>query len=164
MNTGVLSAADYDVLLAEAIYAGSVLEFGPGESTRAFIEAGCKRIATCEYQDVWADRARQWTREFPQVELHAYANTPTISIPSLDAEQFDLAFVDSPLGTSDRQKLKGQEECSRLNTTLYALTHAKIVLLHDARRPGEQNTLNRIRKMCFTVEMIDTERGIAKIQ
>lgn len=146
---------DYEELMGYAKRAKSALEFGPGISTFALIEAGVKRIVTCEHDPAWAMRAVEALMDYPQVAIYQYDNVaPEANVEGLDAnEQFDLAFVDSPSGTEglakkpERTRLAGQEDCSRLNTCLAALRHSRIVYLHDWFRANERATMGRLAAM-----------------
>lgn len=165
---GVFTFDDYGALLAAAREANakSILEFGPGASTLALIEAGCERIVTCEYQQPWLSAAAERLAPYPQVDLRRYVNVSDVEVEGLARDEaFDLAFVDSPLGCEAKRKIEipGQEGCSRLNTLIYALGRAPVVLFHDAKRAGEQRSIERVRAMGHSVEMIDTVKGMARI-
>jgi len=163
---GTFPDEDYGILIAEAeaIGAKSALEFGPGESTMAFLQAGCTRVLTLEHDRKWLRKAQQRFAGYDAIEVGTYTNTPTINASAGACERFDIAFVDSPVGTVKRRVIHaGQEDCSRLNTVQYALTCASVVLLHDARREGEQRTLERMKQMGWNVKLYDTERGMARI-
>lgn len=159
---------DYGALVDECkrISARTVLEFGPGMSTFALIEAGCQRIATCEYQEKWLNEAVERFKPYSHVSVHRYANHVDVEVEGLSRMSFDLAFVDSPLGQPSRNhvKLPAQEECNRLNTVLYALDCAPVVLLHDAKREGEGYTLARVAALGHRISMINTTKGIARIE
>lgn len=163
----VFTFDDYGSLMEEVGRCGarSVLEFGPGASTLALVEAGCERIVTCEYQDRWLLRAVEMLKPFPQVSVHRYRNAAEVTVDGLPERQFDLAFVDSPLGIEARMHadIGGQEGCSRLNTLLFALGRAPIVLFHDAKREGELRSLERVIALGHTVDMIDTIKGMARV-
>jgi hypothetical protein len=163
----VFTFDDYAVLLTEAkrINAMRVLEFGPGNSTLAWIEAGCDEIVSLEHNAKWMGIAKDKLGSHSNVCLMSYQNAPEIEVSGLGGT-FDLAFVDSPPGVDLKSgtRFPGQENCSRLNTLLFALSRAPVVLLHDARRPGEQATLDRIRNCgTYNIEMIDTVKGMARI-
>lgn len=165
----IFSFDDYGALLEECrrLGARSALEFGPGVSTLALIEAGLDRIDTCEYQDRWLTLAAEAFRLHPQVTARRYVNDPAVEVEGLpEGQRFDVAFVDSPLGLPSRNALElpGQEGCNRLNTALFALARAPVVLLHDARRPGESGTLARLAAAGHGVTMIETRKGIARIE
>lgn len=164
----VFAFDDYAVLLSEAkrVHADRILEFGPGNSTLAWIEAGCNEIVSLEHNQQWMERAKDKFAGYLNVHLVPYKNAAEIVVPQLNGKVFDLALVDSPVGVDLRSatRFPGQENCSRLNTLLFAVAHSPIVLLHDAKRPGEQATLERI-KDCgiYDVEIIETAKGIARI-
>jgi hypothetical protein len=164
----IFSFDDYGALLAECrrINARTILEFGPGISTLALIESGAERIATCEYQDQWIAAAQERLKGHRQVSLHRYRNDAEVSVNGLCRARFDLAFVDSPVGQPSPRSVThpGQEECNRLNTVLYAISRAPVVLLHDAKREGEGYTLARVAAAGHAVTMIATRKGIARIE
>ncbi len=147
---------DYDLLKAEATGKESVLEFGPGFSTYALIEAGVPRILCCEYLEKWADIARERFKDYPQVEIIPYVDEPEATA-DLAGKFFDLAFVDSPKGYAGARVIHpGQEDCSRFNTCLLALQHAPVVLLHDAGRPLERGSLGRLNQMGYPHKFVNT--------
>lgn len=162
---------DYREFLGYAKRARSALEFGPGVSTLALIEAGVKHIVTCEHDPEWHRRAVEALKPYPQCQILRYENTaPEANVVALEAHrQFDLAFVDSPCGTeglakkAERIRLVGQEDCSRLNTCLAALRHSKVVYLHDWFRANERATLGRLAAMGHKVT-IDRLSTFARIE
>lgn len=151
---------DFDVILHYARGLARALEFGPGVSTLAFVEAGCQVIDTYEYQVAWLGSARRRLAKYPQVSVRRFINSPDIIMPD---EFYDIALVDSPLGNKRRQVLPGQEKYVRLNTLRAALSRAPVVLLHDAKRPGERLSLEFLRECGHVVEFIETERGMAVV-
>lgn len=157
---------DYELLLHYAKGCKRTLEFGPGFSTMAFVEAGVLRIHTCEYQLVFYQEARRKMAQHANVVVHHFDNTENIVVPGIaEDDMFDMAFVDAPVGQGKRRVLiPGQEKYSRLNTVLYALAHANTVLLHDCHRHGEQMTLKYVREELGKRILIhDTKKGIAVI-
>jgi hypothetical protein len=164
----VFTFDDYAVLLTEAkrVNAMRVLEFGPGNSTLAWIEAGCDEIVSLEHNQKWMAVAKdKLSGMHPDLRLLSYKNAPEIEVSGLSGT-FDLAFVDSPPGVDLKSgtRFPGQENCSRFNTLSFALKCAPVVLLHDAKRPGEQETLKRIRDYgSYDIQIIDTVKGIARI-
>ena len=159
---------DYGALMEIVLARGirTVLEFGPGISTLAFIEAGVERITSLEYLPQWRKVAAQEFAQYPQVTIGAFDNAPVIDPPAIAGMSFDLAFVDSPIGEGTRRApdFPGQEGMNRFNTVCCALKHAPIVMLHDAHRPGEQTTLKAVAAVGHKVEVINTRKGIAVIQ
>lgn len=164
---------DYGLLLKEATGKKRVLEFGPGCSTFALIEAGCEKIVTCEYNQEFLDSAKDKFKDYPQVEVVRFWDEPEARA-EIEGE-FDLAFVDSPKGykfiagitpPGGRTPHPGQEDCSRLNTCLLALQHAPVVLLHDAARPLERGTLGRLSQLGHKVTFYKeaSKAGLARIE
>jgi hypothetical protein len=165
-----LPFVDYGTLLREFQGAKTVLEFGPGASTFALIEAGVEKIVTLEHLAEWYDKALEKFKDYPQVEIRQYYDEPTV-LADVE-EDFDVALVDSPKGFTHeviealgvRKKHPGQEDCSRFNTCLFALDRAPLVYLHDAYRPLERGTLGRLNALGHRSEFIaPTKYGLAKI-
>jgi DNA-binding transcriptional LysR family regulator len=165
-----LPFTDYAALLREFQGAKTALEFGPGISTFALIEAGVEKIVTLEHNDEWLSKALEQFKDYPQVEVRPYVDEP-VALADVE-EDFDVAFVDSPKGHTHkviealgvRKVHSGMEDCSRFNTCLFALDRAPIVYLHDAYRPLERGTLGRLNALGHKHEFIaQTKRGIAKI-
>lgn len=139
--------------------ANSVVEFGPGYSTFAFIEAGVKEIVGLEHDDKWFDKQTERFKDYPQVSIKRYWNeAPVARVPKdVSNRRFDIAFVDSPKGYfSARVIHPGQEDCSRLNTCLAALALAPVVYLHDALRPLERGTLGYLHRIGFKYDWVAT--------
>lgn len=143
--------------------AQSILEFGPGASTRIFLATGVQRIISCEHTDIWAAKARELYKDDPRVLLLKYHNSPAdkFTAPwSGDAPKIDLAFVDSPQGYKPAHLEDGK---ARWNTLRFALQFAPVVAMHDAKRPGEQASLDWCKAQGYTVTMLDTQKGIAVV-
>jgi hypothetical protein len=165
-----LPFVDYATLLREFQGVKTVLEFGPGVSTLALIEAGVEKIVTLEHLPEWFNKAVEKFKDYPQVEIRPYWDEPTV-LADVE-EDFDVALVDSPKGFTHkviealgaRKKHPGMEDCSRLNTCLFALDRAPIVYLHDAYRSLERGTLGRLNALGHRSEFIaPTRYGIARI-
>jgi hypothetical protein len=163
----IMSFEDYGhiVRFAREIGATSALEFGPGVSTLALVEAGVRRIATCEYQAKFLVQARQKLARYPQVRLYGFRNSSPAVVDGLPPGRFDVAFVDSPVGQGENAvTVPGLDGLSRYHTMAFALTRSPVALLHDAHRPGETATLDRLRSEGFAVEMLPSAKGIAVVR
>lgn len=164
--------ADYGILLKEATGKKRALEFGPGNSTWALVEAGCEHIVTCEFDPEWREVAKEKFKDYPQVQVIPFEDEPEAKADI--SGEFDIAFVDSPKGykhqipgvKGTRKKHPGQEDCSRFNTCVLALKHAPLVLLHDAARPLERGTLGRLSAMGHKVRFYKdaSHAGMARIE
>jgi hypothetical protein len=157
-NAFSITRQDYQSLLSflKEHKIETVLEFGPGASTWCFAEAGCE-VDSFEHKEKWH---RQFTAAFqhnPKIRIHEYQNDDPIEIPELEGKQFDLAFVDSPNGVSGNNP----EACSRLNTCEAAARYVQRVILHDAQRGGEQNTLSLFAERGWMIESIDPDGKMA---
>lgn len=161
---------EYDLMVALARGAKSALEFGPGYSTFALIEAGIEKILTLEHDDHWYGVAVEKFKDYPQVVVARYWDEFPVRAEHGEAT-FDVAFVDSPKGfnkpipgiSGTRKVHPGYEDCSRLNTCLYALERAPVVFLHDANRPLEKGTLGHLWKMGHSFQQFPGKAGIARI-
>jgi hypothetical protein len=169
---GTFRFSDYALLMQQVkdLEAETCLEFGPGLSTLALIEAGLTQIVTLEHDPEWFDANVERFKDYPQVHVGRYQDEPEV-IADLGSEQFDMAFVDSPKGyvhplknvKGVRKKHPGMEDCSRLNTCLKALEHAPVVFLHDSQRPLERGTLGRLNAMGHKVIQLPSKVGMARI-
>jgi hypothetical protein len=156
--------SDYALLMQQVkdLGAKTCLEFGPGISTAALIEAGLKKIVTLEHDPQWFDANVERFKDYPQVLVGSYYDEPTV-LADIE-EDFDMAFVDSPKGyTGGRKRHPGQEDCSRLNTCLFALDRAPVVFLHDSQRPLERGSLGRLNAMGHKVTQLPSKVGMARI-
>jgi hypothetical protein len=161
--------AHYATLLKEATGAKTALEFGPGISTLALIEAGVEKIVSLESDPEWAKQKAEEFKDYPQVTIGGYTDTVPVHTTGDVLGDFDLAIVDAPAGftyaipgRTPRKAHKEFPDCSRMNTCLFALDHAPIVYLHDATRPLERGTLGRLNQMGHRFEFIG-RAGLAKI-
>jgi hypothetical protein len=164
-----LSFVDYAQLMLLAQGAKSVLEFGPGISTLALIEAGVPKIVSLEHDPEWLETQKEKFKDYPQVTIAQYADTVPVGADEIAFQDFDLAFVDSPQGfhhappgRKPRVRHPGFEDCSRLNTCLFALEQAPIVYLHDGYRSLERATLGRLNAMGHKFTYLPS--GIARIE
>ena len=174
-NQRTLTKTDHTLLVGIAGKAKSVVEFGPGYSTFAFIEAGVPEIVGLEHDPKWHEAQVERFKEYPSVTVDWYWNeAPVARVPDwVRDHEFDVAFVDSPKGYAGaRIAHPGQEDCSRLNTCLAALELAPVVYLHDAIRPLERCSLARLAMLGHKVEWVaapetweqqDNSYGLARI-
>jgi hypothetical protein len=150
----------------ERIGAKSVLEFGPGDSTQAFLDMGIEKVVTCEYIDKWLKVAQDRFKKDKRVRVLKFTDEVPVVVEGLDPdERFDIAFVDAPKGFPPVRKVHpGIEDCSRLNTVLFALSRCPVVLLHDALRPLERATLGRVWATGMVdIALLPNRLGMARI-
>jgi len=161
----VFPTEDSSILYVFAAGLTSILEFGPGLSTETFIKVHCSDIVTCENHPKWYEVAIERFKDYPQVEVIKYENTPIVNIPILANRQFELAFVDNPVGANNKNRVihKGQEKLARWNTLEFCMNHCNLVFLHDCKRSGEQNSLSRAKQLGWEVYEYPTKRGLAKL-
>jgi hypothetical protein len=162
----VLKQEDLDYFKFEiaSLGAKSILEFGPGASTEFFLGLGLQ-VTTIEHMQRWYEVAKEQFKDRPNVRVLKGEDEVPFRVEGMGSyERFDLAFVDAPQGYQPLRKAhEGYEDCSRFNTTLLALQHAPVVLLHDVVRPLERGTLNRLNRMGYKVQIIKVPYGMARI-
>jgi hypothetical protein len=161
---------DYALLMQQVndLGAKSCLEFGPGITTLALIEAGVEKIVTLEHDLEWLGEKIEQFKDYPQVSVGRYHDEPIV-LADVE-EDFDMAFVDSPQGFTHampgrkpRVAHPGFKDCSRLNTCLFALDRAPVVFLHDSIRPLERGTLGRLNAMGYKITQLPSKVGMARI-
>jgi hypothetical protein len=165
-NTSTLHQQDVHYFQFEinSLGAKSILEFGPGASTELFAKLGLQ-VTTVEHIQKWYEVALERFKDCPNVRVLKGEDEMPFTVTGMGSyEKFDLAFVDAPQGYRPLRRVhKGYEDCSRFNTTLFALQHAPVVLLHDTARPLERGTLNRLNRMGYKIEFIKVPYGMARI-
>jgi predicted O-methyltransferase YrrM len=131
-----LSPAEYDFLAEDASRRSikTVLEFGPGISTFAFLSAKVTEIISLEYNKDWVDTYTKTFKENKNVTVVHFENTPYLDIKIANKRKFDAAFIDSPTGGMYRK-------FSRINSMLYASARSDLLYMHDADRGAEQRTI-----------------------
>lgn len=129
-----------------------IVEFGCGDSTRAFLDAGC-RIASHEHDIGWLHRSTPLFEGEPGVEL---IHCPGGTVPERVPFPPDMVFVGGP-------PCGEGEKMSRLRHCEWALDTCGCFLLYDANRPGEQATLGEMERRGMRVTRIPTRRGLALV-
>ena len=142
-----IEKVDFDILcfITKITHSKRILEFWPWTSTYAFLEWWAKTIHTYEYNESYY---KQWAETFS-----GYGDIIRLPKSLLD-EQYDLAFVDWP---------KWIDNMSRIESIKFALSHSPLVILHDAKRKWEMESLDLIRKEWFDIDIIDTPMWMAII-
>jgi hypothetical protein len=154
----ILPFDDYGAILESAKGCKTALEFGPGSTTLALIEAGVEQITSYEYHAKWLAEMQKRLKDYPQVTIKKFDDVPVLTM--LEPVRFDIAVVDSPPGGKNSTRIvhPGQEGLSRFNTLKYAIEHADIVVMHDCDREDE---LNSIASLGAKYEMLS--RKVARI-
>jgi hypothetical protein len=134
-DNGSIGEDDYAYLSTLSV--GRVLEFGPGNSTIAFLEAG-NVVTSIEHDPKWY---KYWSSRLPNKVLYA----PRLN--RLKLKSYDMVFVDAPHG-------------NRWAQCQWSMHHTRHILLHDARLPENQRVamIFKIRK--WSVKLIETHHGI----
>jgi len=134
----------------------TVLEIGPGASTYAFLEADCD-IVTLEFNKHFREWAEITFGCFDNVTIHSYDNIRDIRVPQIEGKKFDIAFVDSPPAVTAKY-------FARLYTCLFASRHTDTILLHNAHRDSEMNTLRLFEEIGWDIKYIyPPVRGVSTI-
>lgn len=146
-DAAAISEMEYDWLIkfAKENQIKTVLEFGLGASTYAFLEAGCD-VTTFETNQSYSGKFS----DLPfacNVRIYKKENTLKEKL----GRRFDLAFIDGPLG---------EKNYSRFLACLFCTRYSDHLLLHDYRRVGEQETFNYIAGEMpeWKVDVINTSR------
>lgn len=112
------SFQDYQFVLDLAHGPQRVLEFGPGSSTLALVEAGATWIDTCEDDPEWAALYEQRLGErFPgTVHVRRYEWNETFYVRGVDPFFYDLGLVDGPRDITRRPAVirYSLERCRRV--------------------------------------------------
>lgn len=129
-----------------------VWEFGPGDSTLAFLDAGC-RVISFEHDFGWLGKAAGRFGCEDRVEL---IHCPEGETPDVGLLPFvpDLVFVDGP-------PWRENQVMSRLPQCLWALDVCGCFVLHDANREAERATLAEMERRGMQVTSIPTRKGLA---
>lgn len=159
----ILPREDYDIIVELARGSESAIEFGPGVTTLALVEAGVAHIHTYEYQRAWYTTARRRFRGFTGVRVGLFRNEAVVEVKDA-MESYDIAVVDSPIAGKKWRQIRGQEGLARLNTLQCALRHADTVILHDANRAGERRTIDLLETKGYEIELFPTTKGLAVIR
>lgn len=88
----------------------------------------------------------------PVKDVRLYSASKPIDIP--DGEKYDMAFVDGPAAVHVK---KGP---ARFNTSLAASQMSDIVVMHDSKRPGEQETAKQLFSNWIRYECPVSNRGL----
>lgn len=132
-NNYTIDKQEYDWLFDFVLFMGykKVLEFGPGASTFAFLDAGCY-VDTYECEVSFYEEMCLKLCENPMARVHMYKNEPLVEI---DAGMYDMAFVDAPAYWY--APTNATRSFARRNTLKCASNHANVILLHDSKREPE---------------------------
>ena len=131
---------------AKALGSPRTVEFGPGRSTQALLEAGCT-VVSYEASQRWLEEGQKLFKGLP------VAVRPLSAIEA-DTSEYALAFVDGPTGTP---------RLSRLLTLGWAARRGiETIVLHDAARPGERESVETMLAFCnYTHEYLPIDTGIS---
>lgn len=146
---------DYDWLVTWCRGQGvkKVVEFGPGDSTLAFLDAGCT-VLSAEHDESWRRLAEDRFSLDEGVAVTSFHDVPGCDLPGTDWKP-DLVFVDGPPASSPN---------SRWHTLRWGMLHADTVVMHDAHRDAEKLLLSGVFEEEWSVTTIPTEKGLALLQ
>lgn len=128
----------------------NIVEFGAGVSTKLFTQL-CPDVVTYEHN-------KDWGKKFEGIsDVRYFGQNAVIDVPI--NRKFDLAFVDGPPAAHiNNGKL------ARYNTLLLAKYLSDDIVLHDAKREGERNTVNELFSSGWTTKFIEgSKRGLLRI-
>lgn len=132
----------------------TVLEFGPGLSTNAFLEAGCN-VDSYESMPEFLAKLEQEHAGNLNLKLRKYDNVPEVVI---EDGFYDLALVDAPavyIGHPHAQRY------ARRNTMNCAIQHSNLVLIHDSNREPEKSIIRETVAKGWTAHnLCPSKRGL----
>lgn len=125
------------------------LEFGPGNSTQALLDAGVKVVSL----ESDPRRAAQSKTDYPSVEILQYAGTsfPIVAPWAPLERMFDVSVIDGPPGSTVNP--------ARLNSALFCYPRTKTMIFHDSNRDVETIRVMLDLGMKF-VDKFESTRGI----
>jgi hypothetical protein len=129
-----------------------VAEFGPGDSTLALLDAGC-RVVSHEHDIEWL---RRITERFAGEKNVKVVHCPEGTLPDGLPFEPEMVFVDGP-------PFREGQAMSRIGPCEWALDTCGCFLLHDASRHGEQATLAEMERRGLHVTRIPTRKGLALV-
>jgi hypothetical protein len=111
-----------------------IIEFGPGTSTFAFLEADCNILAL-ETSHKWKKYYDEKFARFKNVKVIMFNKDRDIRLPKEVPSSFDMAFIDGPPA---RREVKGP---ARLQPCRFCENITNVIMFHDGEREGERKTL-----------------------
>lgn len=125
------------------------IEFGPGNSTQALLDAEVK-VVSLESDH---RRSAELKQQYPNVEILEYTGTsfPIVAPWAPLERMFDLAIIDGPPGSTVRP--------ARLNSALFCYPRTKRMIFHDSNRDVE--TIGVMLDLGMIVlDKFESQRGI----
>lgn len=137
----------------------TVLEFGPGSSTHAFVKHNCK-ILSVENNKQFLDKNKQIFADYNDIEFFLNdQNNITILKNKINNQQFDLCFVDGPRADLQQYKL-----FNRIDSYVLASLYSKYILCHDSKRHKDRNSINLLfDPNIYHIEEFESSRGLTLI-
>ena len=123
------SYKDTLIKILESFNPMSVLEYGPGESTKIIqLHPSVTLIDTIEHDDAWAARSK--SNISPKVKLYRESDDLKYPYFSGRLDKYDLIFID------------GLKRVECLMLAKFRLNKGGIVVLHDAEREEYKEAIN----------------------
>ena len=126
---------------------GMLYEFGSGVSTQRLAEAGVS-VVSFETHKPYADAVREYFKELrldPMPTISSYEESSDFMSSLKHLAKARLCFVDGPRGT---------KQMSRINSLKAAAILADTILLHDAQRRGERQSLEYMKGQGWNVSYL----------
>lgn len=134
----------------------TVLEFGPGRSTKVFLRLGCL-IDTYECNRQWFNHYQTIFYNDKRVQFHWFGLGDYPIKDETPGKQWDIAFIDAPPGQ--------YSSVSRLNSALFAFPRSRLLAIHDSKRVRERQLIAVLKDLgCSVLAWFDTERGICLLE
>jgi predicted O-methyltransferase YrrM len=127
----------------------TIIEFGPGRSTTHLVKL-VSQIDTIEADPEYYKELKA----LPGVNTYLCDllkdKPPTGLLPS-----YGMTFVDGP---------RGQERLSRIESLLFVENLTKLIVMHDAHRGGEKESIKLMGDRGWRVSTVNTARGLAVLR
>jgi predicted O-methyltransferase YrrM len=132
----------------------TVLEFGPGRSTQVILDAGCE-VWALEHDPKWLQIIRSQLGSAAGLKLlTSYQMAPELKISEVEGLRFDMAFIDGPPAAFYRK-------FGRINSIEFAAARTDVLLLHDALRDLERNSMEVMEEKGWQWRTLPSKRGLA---
>ena len=153
-NCAAITESEYDYLV-EIVRLNNfhkILELGPGASSFAFLENDCD-IYSFDHHPKWHQIEKEKFADYENIKNYLYNNQVNMDLKEIEGMHFDLALVDSPPSGSHPTR---KDMCE------YVSDKTDVILLHDAKRPFEQEIYKCFSdKKEWNAKYINTTRGFA---
>lgn len=156
-----ISKSEFDIIdnLVKKYNINTVLEFGTGSSTYAFIQNNCS-IISVETDQNYINKYKNIYNSYSNIEFLLNDQKNILNIKNVLANKyFDLGFIDGPRADLQQYKL-----FNRIDSYVLASMHCKYILCHDSNRSKDRNSINLMfDKDIYNIKEFKSDRGLTLI-